>query len=452
MNESPALNSLRGSRGHLLKVLGVGFGLAVIIGNTVGAGILRTPGEIAQWLPTNSLFLGVWVAGGVYALLGAISLAELGTAIPCSGGQYIFARRGLGEYAGFVVGWSDWLSSAGTTAAVSILVGDYVVALFPVLHNQSIKIALFLTLAFALFQWRGVNWGSRIQNSTSSIKGLLFILFVIAAFVFGRGDSTPALIPEKTLVAVPIGIGLFRALQSVIYTYDGWNGVIYFSEEVRDPSRNITRSMLGGVVLVIGLYLLVNVSLLYVMPLSRFAGSDLAIGTAANVVFGARGDTIIRIIMVVSLISSLNAFQLMTSRVLFAMSRDGLFLKAGSKVNQGGTPTVSLFISTMVSVAFILTGTFAKVLALLAFFFVANYTISFITLFVLRVREPNLARPYRAWGYPWTTGIVLAGSIAFLASAIHGDRENSLYALAVLLISYPVFVAIKRIQKYDPLK
>jgi APA family basic amino acid/polyamine antiporter len=430
----------------------VGFGLAVIIGNTVGAGILRTPGEIAQWLPTNSLFLGVWVAGGVYALLGAISLAELGTAIPSSGGQYIFARRGLGEYAGFVVGWSDWLSTAGTTAAVSILIGDYVAALFPVLHNQSIKIALFLTLAFALLQWRGVNWGSRIQNSTSSIKGLLFILFVIAAFVFGAGGSTPAVIPEKTLVAVPIGIGLFRALQSVIYTYDGWNGVIYFSEEVRDPSRNITRSMLGGVALVIGLYMLVNVSLLYVMPLSRFAGSDLAIGTAANVVFGARGDTIIRIIMVVSLISSLNAFQLMTSRVLFAMSRDGLFLKAGSIVNQGGTPTVSLFISTMVSVAFILTGTFEKVLALLAFFFVANYTISFVSLFVLRVREPNLPRPYRAWGYPWTTGIVLAGSIAFLASAIHGDRENSLYALAVLLISYPVFVAIKQIQKNDPLK
>jgi APA family basic amino acid/polyamine antiporter len=429
----------------------VGFGLAVIIGNTVGAGILRTPGEIAQWLPTNSLFIGVWVAGGMYALLGAISLAELGTAIPCSGGQYIFARRGLGEYAGFVVGWSDWLASAGTTAAVSILVGDYVVALFPVLHNQSIKIALFLTLAIALFQWHGVNWASRIQNTTSSIKGLLFILFVVAAFVFGRGSGAAAVIPEKTLVAVPIGIGLFRALQSVIYTYDGWNGVIYFSEEVRDPSRNITRSMLGGVVLVIVLYLLVNVSLLYVMPLSRFAGSDLAIGTAANVVFGATGDTIIRIIMVVSLISSLNAFQLMTSRVLFAMSRDGLFLKAGSIVNEGGTPTVSLFISTMVSVAFILTGTFEKVLALLAFFFVANYTISFVTLFVLRVREPNLPRPYRAWGYPWTTGIVLAGSIAFLASAIHGDRKNSLYALAILLLSYPVFVAIKRIQKNDPL-
>jgi APA family basic amino acid/polyamine antiporter len=428
----------------------VGFGLAVIIGNTVGAGILRTPGEIAQWLPTNSLFLGVWVAGGLYALLGAISLAELGTAIPCSGGQYIFARRGLGEYAGFVVGWSDWLSTAGTTAAVSILIGDYVAALFPILHNQSINTALFLTLAFALLQWHGVNWGSRIQNLTSSIKGLLFILFVIAAFVFGRGSAAVAVIPEKTLVAVPIGIGLFRALQSVIYTYDGWNGVIYFSEEVRDPSKNITRSMLGGVALVIVLYLLVNVSLLYVMPLSRFAGSDLAIGTAANVVFGATGDTIIRIIMVVSLISSLNAFQLMTSRVLFAMSRDGLFLKAGSIVNQGGTPTVSLFISTMVAVAFILTGTFEKVLALLAFFFVANYTISFVTLFVLRVREPNLPRPYRAWGYPWTTGIVLAGSIAFLASAIHGDRENSLYALAILLLSYPVFLAIKQIQKYDP--
>jgi APA family basic amino acid/polyamine antiporter len=148
--------------------------------------------------------------------------------------------------------------------------------------------------------------------------------------------------------------------------------------------------------------------------------------------------------MIVSLASGINAYHLMASRVLFAMSRDGLFLRPASKVNSGGTPTISLLISTAVAVAFILTGTFERVLSLLAFFFVANYTISFISVFVLRSREPELPRPYRAWGYPWTTGVVLLGSVAFLIAAIRDDRENSLNALLILLISGPVFWIVKR--------
>jgi APA family basic amino acid/polyamine antiporter len=283
-----------------------------------------------------------------------------------------------------------------------------------------------------------------VQNVTSFLKGLLFLLFVIAAFSFGgaRGGNSE-LIPQA-VVAVPLAIGIIRALQAVIYTYDGWAGVVYFSEEVRDPSRNIPRSMFGGVLLVIGLYFLVNLSLLYVMPMARFAGSDLAVGTAASEIFGASGDTVIRVIMIVSLASGINAYHLMASRVLFAMSRDGLFLRSASKVNSGGTPTISLMISTAVATAFILTGTFERVLSLLAFFFVANYMISFISVFVLRSREPGLPRPYRAWGYPWTTGVVLLGSVAFLILAIRDDRENSLNALLILLISAPVFWIVKR--------
>jgi APA family basic amino acid/polyamine antiporter len=179
------------------------------------------------------------------------------------------------------------------------------------------------------------------------------------------------------------------------------------------------------------------------MPLSQFAGSDMAVGTAANVIFGARGDTIIRILMMVSLLSTINACHLMASRVLFAMSKDGLFLRAGASVNKGGTPWFALFVSALASVAFILTGTFDRVLSLLAFFFVANYTVSFITVFVLRRREPDAPRPYRAWGYPFTTGLSLIGSLAFLIGAIVADRENSVYALLLLLVSYPVFLLVR---------
>src|SRR6266545_8334772 len=162
------------SPGTLLRVLGVGFGLAVTIGGTIGMGILRTPGEIAKQLPTPTLFIGIWIVGGVYALLGAISVAELGAMIPRSGGFYVFAHRALGNYAGFVVGWSDWLSTCATVAVISMVVGEYSSVLIPALANRTKAIALTVTLVFALLQWRGIRWGSFTQNITSLFKVLAF--------------------------------------------------------------------------------------------------------------------------------------------------------------------------------------------------------------------------------------------------------------------------------------
>src|ERR1043165_8862590 len=177
------------SHGHLLRVLGVGFGLAVIIGNTIGAGIFKAPGTIAEQLPAPTPFLLVWLAGGLYALLGAISLAELGTMIPRSGGQYVFSRYALGEYAGFVVGWSDWISSCGSTAAVSLLIGTFAGALVPSLAGRAVTVAAAVAMIFAVLQWRGIVWGSNIQNTTSLLKALAFIALILAAFVLGGNRS-----------------------------------------------------------------------------------------------------------------------------------------------------------------------------------------------------------------------------------------------------------------------
>src|SRR5215216_3646725 len=148
------------TQGHLLRVLGVGFGLAVIIGNTIGAGIFRAPGSIAEQLPAPTPFLLVWIAGALYAFLGAISIAELGTMIPRSGGQYVFSRYALGEYAGFIVGWSDWISSCGSTAAVALLIGTFTGALFPALSGHVKIVAAAVAMIFAFLQWRGIVWGS----------------------------------------------------------------------------------------------------------------------------------------------------------------------------------------------------------------------------------------------------------------------------------------------------
>lgn len=427
------------SRGRLLRILGVGFGLAVIIGNTIGAGILSTPGTIAQQLPNPWLFIGVWVGGGLYALLGAISIAELGTMIPRSGGQYVFAHDALGDYAGFIVGWSDWISTCGSSSFISLIIAQYAGVLFPALGGRSISIALGIVVLFGIIQWRGIRWGSGVQNVTSLLKALAFAALVVACFLLGGNSPGSGSAPAQVPHGLNLLVALILALQGVIYTYDGWTGVIYFSEEVRNPARDIPRAMLGGVLSVIAIYLLVNLAILYVLPIAEIAGSDLALGKAARTIFGPNGDRIFRTLMILSMLSAVNACQLMATRVLFAMSRDGLFSTKGARANEGGTPTVALFFSTVVAALFILTGTVDRVLAVVAFFFVVNYAISFSVVFLLRRREPGRPRPYRAWGYPWTTGFSLLGSIAFLAGAVASDTRNSVYALILLAASYPAF-------------
>ena len=434
--------------GHLLRVLGVVFGMAVTVGITIGMGILRTPGDVAARLPTPWLFMGAWLLGGVYALLGAVSVAELGTMIPRSGGFYVFARRALGEYPGFIVGWSDWLSTCGTVAAVALVLGEYAGRLFPALAGRGAAVACAVTLAFAVLQWRGVRWGSRSQELTSLLKTVAFVALIVACFALGGGEarsaahaSVPAAAanPSRSFLNA-----LVLALQGIIYTYDGWYSTVYFGEEVRDTARNVPRAMVGSVLLVIAIYLLFNLALVYVLPFERLAGEPLAAGAAAEAVFGPSGATVIGVVAILSLLASVNGNTLTAPRVVYAMSRDRLFWRGASRVNRGGTPTVSLFMSTAAALLMIIySGTFGGLLAAIAFFFVFDYTLVFLSVFVLRFREPDAERPYRAWGYPLTTALALAGSVAFLYGAVDADRENSVFALKLLGASLPVFLVLR---------
>jgi APA family basic amino acid/polyamine antiporter len=231
-------------------------------------------------------------------------------------------------------------------------------------------------------------------------------------------------------------------LQAVFYTIDGWDGVIYFGEEVKNPGRDVPRAIFGSVFSIMGIYLLLNLLPLYLLPMNEIAGNNFVLGTVADRIFGSLGDPIIRSIMVISMLSCLNANQLFCSRTLYAMSADGLFFRQASKVNPGGTPTVALLLSTIAGIVFVL-GSFERVIAMLSFFFVANYTLTYTSLFVLRKREPQMNRPYRAWGYPWTTGIALGGSVLFLIASIATDRQNAPWALGILVLSYPVFRLMK---------
>ena len=443
-----AHSNLPPTTGRLLEVLGMWFGMAAAIGNAIAAGIVRTPGDIAKNLPNPWLFLGVWVVGGLYALFGASSIAELGAAIPRSGGQYNFSRRALGDYAGFVVGWSDWLSTCGTAAAVAIVISEYSGHLFPILAGPDrIKIISVAIIAgFGILQWRGIRWGSGAQLSTAALKTVAFLVLVIACFVMGGAAHKSAAIANATAMPIASGwpfiVAVFLGLQAVVYTIDGWDGVIYFGEEVRNPGRDIPRAIFGSVFSIMGIYLLLNIVALYILPMKEIAGNTFVLGTVADRIFGNLGDPIIRSIMVISMLSCLNANQLFCSRTLHAMSCDGLFFRRATKVNVGGTPTFSLLLSTIVGIIFVL-GSFERVIAMLSFFFEANYTLTYTSLFVLRKKEPQMERPYRAWGYPWTTAIALIGSVLFLVGSIATDRDNAPLALGMLVLSYPVFRVMK---------
>jgi APA family basic amino acid/polyamine antiporter len=430
------------SRGQLLAVLGVGFGLAVTIGNAVGGGILRAPGTVAAHLQTFWPFLIVWLVGGIYALLGANALAELGTLVPRSGGQYVFVRHGLGNYAGFVVGWSDWISTCGTTAAVALIVGEYTVGLFPATRTPHV-VALLVVALFTIIQWLGVRAGGAVQNVTSVIKGLALLFFIVVCFWLGsRVPHAPTAI--TTEFEGSLFVAFILALQSVIYTYDGWSAVIYFSEEVKDFGRSIPRAMLTSVVTIAVLYILINVAFLAVVSLPTIAGSNFAAGVVIERLFGAGGQTIVRGLVVLLLLSAISSNVLMAPRVLYAMAKDGLFWRGAREVNRGGTPDIALLISSLLAAAFIVTGTFETVVAKLAFFFVANYTLSFVTLFVLRRREPQADRPYKAWGHPITTGIALLASVIFLIGAGASDPVNTAWALGLLFLSIPIYLLVLR--------
>jgi len=443
-------------RGRLLQVLGMWFGMAAAIGNTIAAGIVRTPGDVARLLPNAWMFLGVWVLGGLYAFSGASSMAELGAAIPRSGGQYNFSRRALGDYAGFIVGWSDWLSTCGTAAAVAIVIAEYSGALFPVLSGNltvlghmriELIVAVFVILGFFVLQWRGIRWGSDAQLSTAALKTGAFLILVMACFLLGGPAHRAAQQSTISSLALPSGwpliVAIMLGLQGVIYTVDGWDGVIYFGEEVRNPGRDIPRAIFGSVFSIMGIYLSLNLVALYILPMNEISGNNFVLGTVADRIFGKLGDPIIRSIMVISMLSCLNANQLFCSRTLYTMRCDGLFFRRAARVNPGGTPVMALFLSTVVGVLFLLTGTFERVSAMLSFFFVANYALSYASLFVLRKREPEMVRPYRAWGYPWTPGIALVASVLFLAGSILTDQKNAPWALATLVLSYPVFRVLK---------
>ena len=425
---SSSLSSSRSAQpGGLRRVLGLGFGLAVIVGSTLGIGILRTPGLVAAQLSSPPAILVVWVVGGIYTLLAAVCFAEMGTMLPREGGYYVYARHAFGNTVGFAVGWTDWLTYCAVLGYVSIGFGEFAGVLLPSLAGSVTVVAVTVLVALVALQLAGVQVSSRFQQAATAVKFFAFLALVVAAFTIDV-PSTPgsAAAPAASLA------GVVFALQAVAITYGGWQSALYFSEEDRDPASNIPRSMIGGVLAVIVVYLAVNVALLEVLPLADLARSTLPAADAAQVLVGASGHVVITVLSLISLPPMLNAIIMIGTRILFAMGRDGLMWRRTATIGNGGTPTVAMLVTTAVAVLAIVTGTFQRLVAIAAFFLALNYCVCGLALIVLRRREPTRPRPFVAWGYPWSAGIVLAGAVGILIGTLVGDSISGVGAIALL--------------------
>ena len=375
--------------GRLLRFLGVGFGLAVSVGATIGVGILRTPGLVAGQVHTPSTILFLWTAAGLYTLLGASCLTELGTMLPQDGGYYVYVRHAFGNTAGFAVGWTDWLTYCSVLAYVSIAIAEFIAVLVPPISSAVRLVAISTLIAVVVLQWMGIRVSSQFQEMTTSLKCLAFFALIVACLLVParRYASEGGIAPAMTFG------GLVIALQAIVITYGGWQSPLYFAEEDRDPSRNLPRTMIGGVLSVIVIYLLVNVALLNVLPMSGLASATLPAADAARVIAGLRGRDLITVLSVISLVPVLNAVMMIGTRIAFAMGRDRLFWPRTSTVNAGGTPSVATILTTAIAVGLIATGTFQRLIAMTSFFLAANYCLCCIALIALRYREPEARRP-----------------------------------------------------------
>ncbi|MBF7090168.1 APC family permease [Flavobacterium sp. ALJ2] len=430
-------------KNQLKKSLGLSFNIAVLIGGTIGVGILRTPGTIAGMLDNYWLIIASWLFGGLFILIGANSYAELATMLPKAGGSYNYIKRAFGEYAGFLSGWFDYITNVIPPAFYCIVISEYLIILFPSLGNYSTEIAIALLVTFVLLHLSGVKNGSVVQQITSFIKVVCFVALVIACFMYS-GIKLPPIQKDSSFYHIGLLFGVFKSLQLIIGTYNGWNSVCFFAEENDNPNKNIPRSLYSGALLVIAIYVLLNIAFFHVLPIETLAKSNLAAADVANIIFGKNGAIIVTVIAIFSLISILNAFMMIPPRILYGLSRDGFFIEKGTIVNKGGTPIVALLVSSIFSLFLICIGSFEVLFSFAAFTSIIVWGLAYFSLIKLRITEPDLPRPYRSFWHPWTTILAILVSLALLIGFIYSDPESFIIIVGITVVSYPLFKLLTR--------
>lgn len=438
------------NKGELLKLLGVGFGIAVTIGGTIGTGILRKPGPIAANLGDPMLIMLVWALVGIYAFLGVLCAIELGVSVPKAGAWYVYARRAFGDYVGFVTGITSWMGTVAALGFGAYTMSEFIALMLPETESMVRLMAIGILILLMSFHWLGTKSAGRSQEILSFLKAIGLFAFVIICFIYGGDIKSEQLVATTEKVKTPVTLALLIfSLQSVFYTFDGWHTAAYFSEENTDPAKNLPKSMISGVLVIIAIYLLVNMAILYIMPIDMLANSKLAASDAIKLIFGEKSAMVVTFFLTLSIFGILNAQIMFSPRVIYSMSRDGLFFKAAKKVNKGGTPSIAMPLTGICSILLILSGkdTCEKLSDIAVFFFVMCYIAGFASLIMLRKKEPELPRPYKVLWYPFIPWLLIVISLLFLIGAVYQDINSSIYALIFLIISYPLFLLTKKLNQ-----
>jgi basic amino acid/polyamine antiporter, APA family len=434
-------------RGALPRRLGFWSAVAVLVGSTIGSGIFRSPAGIADRLPGPLPLAIVWVAGGLFALCGALTLAEVGSAYPETGGVYVFIREAFGRMPAFLLGWSELtVIRAASLGAIAITFAEY--ALRAAGFNPAIApydgyahyVAAAGIALMGLVNIVGVRWSSLVLNATTLAKygALLFIIMFALAIGLPRtgGYYTPAA-PAGSFALPAFGL----ALVSTLWAYDGWADLSFVAGEVRDPQRNIPRALITGTLAVIGIYLLANLAYLAVLPVDQVRRSPLVAADVAERLLGRPGVAFVGITVMLSTFGTLTGSLLTAPRIFFAMAEDGLFFRFVARVHpRFQTPYVAIGLSSLLGIVFVLLRTFEQLADAFVIAIVPFYALGVAAVFVLRRRE-GYQPPFRVPGYPVVPALFVLSTVYLLANALWSpsSRWATVAVFGVVLAGVPVY-------------
>lgn len=416
-------------RNHLLRVLGLAFGLAAVVGGVVGQGILRAPGVVAQADSSVGVLLGLWLLGGLLSLVLALPFAELGAAIPSAGGGMDYVGRAFGPLMRVAAAWLLLVAWVAAQAMVTYVVGEFLARLG--VGGGAVSPALLATACLALFfalNAMGTRFAGSLQIGFAALKGALLIGLVVVLFAQPASDAS--------VPAMPAGAGTLiayaTAMMLIIGACNGWAALVNYGEEIENPGRAIPRALFGGIAAVTALYLLVNAAMFHVLPPAALAASDFAAADAAGDVFGDRGDMVFTAFGVISVGAIANMMLMTTTRIAFATARAGILPKQLSWVSARGVPLPAMTLVALASAAFILSGTYLALASTSTAMQQGIYIAVTGAAIALRRKEPGLARPFRVPAFPLVIALVMAINLGLMTVFVAQDPWNALVGFAIV--------------------
>lgn len=428
--------------GNLLRVLGLGFGLAAVVGSVIGQGILRTPGIVAEATSSPFLIMGLWLAGGILAIITAFVFAELAAAIPCADGQFAHVERAFGQKVGLWTALSLLFAGLTNVGLLSFVTGEFMVRLgvgggaF-----SAVELGICATTLFTVINATGTRASGLSQILLSSIKGVVLIGLVIV--LFGAGPGEPAQEPLNDAELLKAGwLPLGAALLVIVSTYNGWWDLTFYGEEIRDPGKQVPRAMLGGILGVMTLYLLINFAMLRVMTPDEMAGSNFVAADAVGRVLGDQAGYFLTLFGVLS-VGSIGNLALMTNtRFVYALARANILPRQLGVVLPNGTPICALLFGAVAGALSILTDSYMALASMTVSTMQAVVVLTVLAAIYLRPKEPELHRPFRIPGYPWSALVALTFAAVLMAVFVMQDPWYSLGGFVLITATWTVIQLI----------